>query len=119
MKAKFENFGASLSNWRLLMMDFIGPTKEVVIVGENTLPLLHELQKQYLPQVIWAVDIEENTKVSLLQEHYKKNKTLIYVCVGKACQLPVEKVEDALDIILEKITYLCTDLKFNFKIVQI
>ncbi len=98
---KFENYGASLSNWGLLMMDFIGPTKEVVVVGENSLPLLHELQMQYMPQVIWAIDTRENTKISLLQDRYKKDKTLIYVCVGKACQLPVEKAEDAMEIILE------------------
>ncbi len=96
---KFKKYGSSMSNWGLLMMDFIGPNYEVVINGNNAKEILHSMQQEYLPNVIWASDDKENTKISLLESRYVKDKTLIYVCVNNACQLPVETCKQALAII--------------------
>ena len=96
---KFKQYGSSMSNWGLLMMDFIGPNYEVVINGSNAEEILHSMQQEYLPNVIWASDDKENTKISLLESRYVKDKTLVYVCVNRACQLPVDSKEKALKLI--------------------
>jgi len=101
-QSKFKQYGASMSNWGLLMMDFIGPNYEVVINGTNAEKILHSMQQEYLPNVIWASDDKENTKISLLESRFVKDKTLIYVCVNNACQLPVDSSKEALAIIKEK-----------------
>jgi uncharacterized protein YyaL (SSP411 family) len=101
-QAKFKQYGASMSNWGLLMMQQIGPSFEVVISGSNAHKLLYDLQKEYLPNVIWASDTKKNSKLSLLKNRYVEGKTLIFVCVNNTCQLPVEKTTAALKLIIEK-----------------
>ncbi len=93
---KFKQYGSSMSNWGLLLMHIIEPSYEVVICGSDAETLLHEIQNNYLPNVIWASDTKENQNLNLLKSRYTKGKTLIYVCVNNACQLPVDNVEAAL-----------------------
>ncbi len=100
MTGKFSKYGSSLSNWGLLMMNHIGPLKEVVVCGNKAYPLLHKIQNNYLPNVIWAVDTKENNQISLLANRYVLDKTYIYVCENNTCQLPVKEVKEAMKIIL-------------------
>ena len=98
-QGKFKQYGASMSNWGLLMMDFIGPNYEVVISGTNADKLLQIIQEEYLPNVIWASANKKNTKLSLLENRFVDGKTLVYVCINNACQLPVDTKEKAIKII--------------------
>ena len=98
-RVKFKQYGASMSNWGQLMMDFIGPTYEVVICGDKASDLLKEMQVNYTPNVIWASSTVENNTISLLKSRYTKGETSIYVCVNQACQLPVKESKKALEII--------------------
>lgn len=101
-KGKFKSYGSSMSNWGLLMMDFIGPNYEVVITGKQAYSKLQKIQSHYLPNVIWASSEKANSKLSLVENRFVLGKTYIYVCVNQACKLPVEKCEEALSIITKK-----------------
>jgi len=101
-QGKFKQYGASMSNWGLLMMDFIGPSYEVVVSGNEAVNKLQELQFNYLPNVIWASSLDSNHQISLLENRFVEGKTYIYVCVNQACQLPVEDSKKAITIIREK-----------------
>lgn len=96
---KFSQYGSSLSNWGLLMMDFLGPVKEVVICGKNAQVLGAELQQNYLPNVIWAQSRKADNELPLLRDRFVPGKTLIYVCVGQRCELPVDNAQAAMEII--------------------
>ncbi len=98
---KFRTNGSSLSNWGLLLMDELQPKTEVVICGEDAIELLEDMRSNYLPNIVWAVDKEENNEVVLLKQRFVKGKTLIYVCKNSTCQLPVESVAEALSILSE------------------
>jgi uncharacterized protein YyaL (SSP411 family) len=87
--------GSGFSNWALLMMDFVDHNYEVVICGYNALAKLKSLQKSYAPNVIWAGTTSNNNHFSFLKSRFVADKTLIYVCKNKSCQLPVENVSDA------------------------
>ncbi|MCK5856526.1 MAG: thioredoxin domain-containing protein [Bacteroidales bacterium] len=100
-KDKFKQYGSSMSNWGILMMDFIGPNYEVVISGNKAETFLHKMQTKYLPNVIWASSKAKNRKITLLENRYAENKTHIYVCINQACQLPVESPDEALKIIIK------------------
>ena len=54
---------------------------------------------KFANKLIIGSDSENN--LPLLQNRYVEGKTLIYVCVNKACKLPVEEVEKAVTFIKE------------------
>jgi len=75
-------------------------TGSMAIVGEKAISLLNELQRNYLPHVIFCAGITENN-LPILRSRFVSGKTLIYICQNNSCQLPVETVEEAL-ILLQK-----------------
>ena len=56
------------------------------------------LNQHYIPNAVLAGSLKENN-LPLLQNRFNPDKTLIYVCVDKACKLPVETIENALNFI--------------------
>jgi len=89
------DYPSGYSNWSQLMLNLTGIHFEVVLVGENAFSLLKELQKYYMPNVIYCAGTTENG-LPLLQNRYVPGKTLIYICQNNTCMLPVETVEEAL-----------------------
>jgi uncharacterized protein len=92
-------YGSSFSNWALHMMNFIYPTREVVISGKNAEELRKHISSQYFPEVIFAGSIRETSEVPLLNQRYKADKTLVYICENRSCKQPVENAEDALRLL--------------------
>lgn len=90
-----DEYPSGYSNWSQLMLDLSGNHFEVGIAGKNAVALLNELQKNYLPHVIFCAGITENN-LPLLKNRVVPEKTLIYICQNNACQLPVETVEEAM-----------------------
>ena len=62
---------------------------------------LNELQKNHLPLVIFCAGTAKS-ELPLLKERFVPGKTLIYICQNNSCQLPVETVEEAIEIIRKK-----------------
>jgi uncharacterized protein YyaL (SSP411 family) len=95
------HYPSGYSNWSQLMLDLTDSHLEVAIAGPNATILLNELQKYYLPQVVFCAGTSENN-LPLLLHRFVAGKTLIYICQGSTCQLPVETVEEALKLIQRK-----------------
>ena len=102
IRGNIENYPSGFSNWSQLMLNLNENHYEIVIAGENAIRILKELQKQYLPQVIFCAGTSENG-LPLLKDRLVAGKTLIYICQNQSCMLPVETVEEALALI--KITH--------------
>jgi hypothetical protein len=98
ISGNLAEYPSGYSNWSQLLLNLAGSHNEVAIVGPDALKLLRELQKHYLPQVISCAGTTEN-KLPLLKNRYVPGKTLIYVCQENSCQLPVETVEEALELL--------------------
>ena len=88
-------YPSGYSNWSQLLMNLTGNQFEVAITGENAKSMLNELQKYYLPNVIFCAGSVESD-LPLLKNRFVPGKTLIYICQNNTCQLPVETVEEAL-----------------------
>jgi hypothetical protein len=101
VSGNMTDYPSGYSNWTQLMLDMTGTHFEVAIVGENALNLLKELQKNYLPQVVFCAGTSEN-ELPLLANRFVAGKTLIYICQNSSCQLPVHTVEEALRLIRKK-----------------
>jgi len=85
-----------LSNWAILMTYQVKPFSEVVISGSKLKEFSDELNKHFLPNKV-VLGTESKSDLPLLKGRNAKEKTLIYVCYNKTCQLPVESVEEALE----------------------
>ena len=82
------------------MLNYSNPYYEVAIVGENAKQKISALNKTYIPNKLIAGSTSEND-MPLLENRYKPNNTFIYVCVNKACKLPVKEVEQAIKFLKE------------------
>mgnify|MGYP000474373503 FL=1 len=95
IKPEMQEYPSGYSNWFDLMLNYTQPYYEVAIVGANVKQKIDELNKTYIPNKLIAGSTSENN-MPLLENRYNPNNTLIYVCVNKACKLPVSKVKDAI-----------------------
>lgn len=98
VSANMEDYPSGYSNWTQLLLDLTGTHFEVAIVGKNAIELLKELQKNYLPNVIFCAGTSEN-ELALLQNRMVSGITLVYICRDKSCMLPVKTVKEALNLI--------------------
>jgi len=89
------NYIFNYSNWGMLLLNQANSFFEIAIVGKETPEKIHELNKNYLPNKLIVGSIHKSN-LPLLQEKYVNEKTMLYVCYNKACQKPVEIVEEAI-----------------------
>ena len=102
VSGNMAGYPSGYSNWSQLMLDLTGNHFEVAIVGEKALEMLTELQEHYLPNVIFCAGKTENG-LQLLQDKHVAGKTLIYICQNNSCQLPVETIVEAIEIIRKNV----------------
>jgi uncharacterized protein YyaL (SSP411 family) len=95
---QLTDYPQSFSNWLQLLLKLTGNPIEVAVIGENATDLIRQLQKHYLPNVIFCSGTTESD-LPLLRNRYVAGKTLFYICQNNSCQLPVETVEEALSTI--------------------
>lgn len=93
--SELEQYGAGYSNWGILHLHFTTPFYEVAIVGKSVDEKRKSLQKHYFPNKIFAGSASESS-LPLLQNRYKKEETLIYVCRNNSCLAPVKEIGEAL-----------------------
>jgi uncharacterized protein len=84
-----------LSNWAGLYTCLVKPTAEIAIIGKEAEFFRTALEERYFPNKVVA-GTEHASDLPLLQNRQAiDNKTTIYVCYNKTCQLPVHSVADA------------------------
>jgi hypothetical protein len=98
VKPEMQEYPSGYSNWFDLMLNYSNPYYEVAIVGADAKEKIAELNKTYIPNKLIAGSTKENT-MPLLENRFNPNNTLIYVCVNRACKLPVSEVKDAIKFI--------------------
>lgn len=89
----------SQANWLKLILYKELPFFEIAIVGEHFMERTQELMKNYLPNSLFAATRKKGD-ISLLQNRYSKNQTLIYICEQGACKLPLTQTEKVLTQLL-------------------
>jgi uncharacterized protein YyaL (SSP411 family) len=100
VKPEMQEYPSGYSNWFDLMLNYSNPYYEVAIVGDKAKEKINELNKNYIPNKLIAGSTSENN-MPLLKNRYNPNNTLIYVCINKACKLPVSEVKNAIKFIKE------------------
>ena len=90
---------SSFSHWLDLMANFQNDFYEIVVVGPEALEKTKELNKYYIPNKITAGSTLAREEDLLFANRYSHGKTLIYVCVNNACQLPTENINAVIKIV--------------------
>ncbi len=98
VKPDILKYPSGFSNWLDLMLNYADNYYEVAIVGEAVNDKIKELNEYYLPNKLLIGSAAEND-LPLLKNRYVEGNTLIYVCVNKACKLPVSEVSRAINLI--------------------
>jgi uncharacterized protein YyaL (SSP411 family) len=96
IQPQMTRYGSGYSNWGLLYLKEVFPYYEVAVVGSDSESKLQELNANYIPNKI-VLGAKKESYLPLLEGKYVEGETFIYVCVNKACQLPVTEVEKAYD----------------------
>lgn len=86
------------ANWDLLLMRFLSPAKEVVIMGDKYRDWNVEIQKNYHFNTVF-VGSQNQSYLPLMEERYQEGKSLIFVCEDRSCKLPVSSVDEALNLL--------------------
>lgn len=87
-----------LTNWSTFATQFVKPTAEVAIVGNDVLNVRAVLDETYAPNKVY-VGTTKTSEIPLLQNRTSKNgETMIYVCFDKTCQLPTSDITKALEL---------------------
>ena len=95
---EFEVYPSGYSNWFDLIYNLKSKFYEVAIVGENAIEKATELNKKYLPNKL-VIGSATSNDLPLLQNRFINGKTLIYVCVNKACKMPTENLDESINMI--------------------
>lgn len=98
---EIADYPSGYSNWLQLISNLTTDYFELAICGENAFELMDELNKEYLPQVLFCAGKNENN-LPLLENRFTEGQTLIYVCQNNACKLPVKTAKEALKLIETK-----------------
>lgn len=92
---QMPKYGPGYSNWAQLMLFELYPFYEVVITGEEAHQFGEKLRLDYGPDRL-LLGATEKSELPLFESRFFEGKTTIFVCVNKACQLPVHNVDEAL-----------------------
>ena len=95
---EFEAYPSGYSNWFDLIYNLKSNYYEVAVVGKNALEKVKQINSKYIPNKLIIGSTTENN-LPLLKNRFIKDKTLIYVCVNKACKMPTESVEESVSLI--------------------
>ena len=98
VKPEMQTYPSGFSNWLDLMLNYTNPFYEVAIVGTEAEEKISELNRSYLPNTLIAGSTQ-SSNMPLLENRFNPEDTYIYVCVNKACKLPVTQVDQALKLI--------------------
>lgn len=100
VKPEMLEYPTAFSNWFDLMLNYTNPFYEVAIAGTEAKEKGSEVNEYYIPNKLIAGSASDSN-MPLLENRFNPEKTLIYVCVNKACKLPVAEVDKAIKL-LEK-----------------
>ena len=98
IKDQIELYPGGFSNWMNLILNINKNFYEIAVVGDKAIEKIKELNENYLPNKIIIGSLESNP-LPLLKNRFVEGETYIYVCVNKACTMPVKTVKEALKLI--------------------
>jgi uncharacterized protein YyaL (SSP411 family) len=92
------SYPSSFSNWLDLMLKMSDSFYEVAITGEKAISLANEINNVFQPNKL-IIGSKKESNLPLLKNRFINGESYIYVCVKKACKLPVKNSDKAIELI--------------------
>lgn len=103
IKDSIIQYPASFSNWTNVMLNFIFPVSEIVVVGKEFSEFSNRINSLFLPdKILMATESGSENKFPILIGKESSDSTQIFICSNYACQQPVTTFEEFLEIIHNK-----------------
>ncbi|HNW53253.1 MAG TPA: thioredoxin domain-containing protein, partial [Bacteroidales bacterium] len=99
MESRFSRSPAAYSNWASLALSAMRDPFVVAVVGPDCVARIRELKLRNLPGTL-IFGSKTASPLPYFADRFVEGKTLIYVCSGTHCQLPVETVDAAAGLIV-------------------
>lgn len=96
IKDQVLDFPRSYSYWGQLLLQQERTKIEVVVTGPRAFEVIGKLQQKTHAPSLWAA-AEKASELPLFYQRFDTNKTQIFICVDKSCQLPTTHIEEALN----------------------
>ncbi len=90
-----KKYPQAFSNWGRLYLKYAYPYSTFVITGPEAMETASALHKIYHPDIMIAVAPDESD-LPIFKNRFKGKETLIYVCIGTECLLPVTSIDKAM-----------------------
>jgi len=101
IKPELEQNAYFKYQWNYLYSLMSSESVEIIITGKKAKQFLKQLNTEFLPGVtLFAAENENN--LAIFNNRFSNEKTLIYICRNKTCNMPVESVEEALNLMKGK-----------------
>ncbi len=98
VKEEMSSYGSGYANYANLMLKLIHPYYEVAVVGKDANDKCLEINKEYKPNKLLIGSFGESD-LELLEGKYVEGTTMIYVCENKVCQMPTNKIMQAIKLL--------------------
>lgn len=95
VREKMTSYPTAFSNWGILFLQMTFPFYTVVATGPDTQKAVNKLRDGYRPGVLFSGGAEKPA-IPITKNRWSAEKTMIYVCTGSECRMPVETVEEAI-----------------------
>jgi uncharacterized protein YyaL (SSP411 family) len=92
-------YGSSYSNWGSLLLNIVNDYYQVSIIGNESQQMSLDLQKNYLPNVLFAGG--NDLSIPVLADKKIDNETIIYVCYDGTCLAPSKSIEEVIRIVIQ------------------
>jgi uncharacterized protein len=100
---KMTRYPSAFANWGILLLNRVYPFHSLVITGKNSILFGKELKAQFRPNVLLAGS-ESTSNMPVFKHRYQEGETLIFVCTGSECLLPVKTVSAADKLLMDRLT---------------
>ena len=91
---EMSNYPRAYSYWLRIALNKQKKQREIVILGPEALNWIGEIKRHPLDNTHWAASTIESN-LPLLQNRFKKDETLIYICENNQCKLPLKSLIQA------------------------
>jgi uncharacterized protein YyaL (SSP411 family) len=100
MQNQMSGAGPFIANWGLLLINLTFAPAEVTLVGADAIALKHELDREYLPNVLFWGSTRPSDAL-IFRNRWKEGETSIYLCTDNLCRDFTGSINDLKENALE------------------
>lgn len=99
MRDAVERYPSSFARWGSALISLIYPMHEIAVIGKEAEKTAHQLNTLFISNSVLMASANAHESYPLLAGRNASEQTNIYICRDFACQMPVQSVEEAKNLL--------------------